>query len=164
MQQPSLYHYFETKEQLAEQVIVHVGAELLGSMPNIPLPKALEDVPAFAIAAVMNIWDSTLYSAFVRFLFVVSGEQTRFRKAMQALYEHGARATAAAFLEPFIARGEIDREEGYSLLRIAVNSVALAQIEERLLYGRTKPSPELRALAEHTERWLRDAIRNRQKK
>ena len=163
VQQPSLYHYFETKEQLVEQVIVHVGSELLTAFPEITAPENLEDVPAFAVAGVMLVWENPLYAGFVKFLFAVSGEQPRFRKAMELLYNQGARVMSAAFLEPFIARGEIERDEGYALIRTALNSIAMMYIEEQLLYGKTKPSAELRAHAMATERWLRDAVRHRRK-
>lgn len=163
VQQPSLYHYFETKEQLVEQIIIHLGAEMLAAPAELPLPDDLADVPGFAIAGVMFVWDQPLYADFVRFLFVVSVEQAQFRDAMQALYAHGGDATAAAFLEPFVARGEIDRDDGFTLLRTAVNSIALMMIEERLLYGRKTTSDALRAHAGRTERWLRDAIVARRK-
>lgn len=161
VQQPSLYHYFETKEQLVEQVIVNMGAELLTNVPDLPIPDELEEVPGFAINAVMAIWEDASYAMFVRFLFVVASEQPRHRNAIRQLYSFGAQATAAALLEPFISRGELDREDGYSLLRTGINSVALMHIEEKLLYGQKKTSPELRAHAVATERWLRDAIRHR---
>jgi AcrR family transcriptional regulator len=163
VQQPSLYHYFETKEQLLEQVIVHVGSDLLTGFPEVIPPEDLEDVPAFAVAGVMVVWENPLYAAFVKLLFTVSGEQPRARKAMEILYNQGARVMSAAFLEPFIARGEIAREEGYVLIRTALNSIAMMYLEEQLLYGRTKPSAELRAHAVETERWLRDAVRQRRK-
>ena len=55
VQQPSLYHYFETKEQLVEQIIVHLGADLLGAAPARPPPTALEDIPRYAIDVVMAL-------------------------------------------------------------------------------------------------------------
>lgn len=158
VQQPSLYHYFETKEQLVEQIIVHLGAELLAVPGDLPMPGDLADVPGFAIAGTMMVWDQTSYTEFVRFLFVVSVEHPQFRDAIQALYSHGVEVTAGMFLEPFIARGEITREEGLSLLRVAINSIALMMIEERLLYGRKSTSAALRTHAMHTERFLRAAI------
>jgi AcrR family transcriptional regulator len=158
VQQPSLYHYFETKEQLVEQIIIHVGAELLAAPAELPLPDRLEDVPSFAIGGVMFVWDQPLYASFVRFLFVVSVEQAQFRSAMQALYSRGAETVAAAFLEPFIERGEIGREEGFAMIRTAINSIALMMIEERLLYGRKTTSDALRTHAMHTERLLRAAL------
>jgi hypothetical protein len=38
------------------------------------------------------------------------------------------------------------------------------QIEERLLYGRSKASPELLRYAEVTGEWMRDAVLARKKK
>ena len=66
-------------------------------------------------------------------------------------------------LAPYVASGQIEEAEGRSLLRAAINSVALSQIEERLLFGRTKASAELKAQARVTAELLRDAIRYRAK-
>ena len=163
--QPSLYHYFATKEQLVEQIIVHLGADLLSAVPDVPPPTGeLEDLPRYAIDAVMGIWDGPNYAAFVQFLFVVAVEQPQLRDAMRALYEKGAATASDLLLAPFVANGQIDEADGRALIRTAVNSVALVQIEERLLYGRTRPSPELRAHAAMTADWLRDAIRHRAKR
>lgn len=158
VQQPSLYHYFETKEQLVEQIIVHLGAELLAQVPDVEPPTKLEDVPRYAIEAVMEIWSGPLYAAFVQLLFVVAVEQPQLREAMYMLYSRGAAAATELLLAPYIAAGEIDAEDGRTLVRTALNSVALLQIEERLLYGRSKASPELERHAVLTEAWLRDAI------
>ncbi len=164
--QPSLYHYFETKEQLVEQIIIHLGTELLSSFPAdvAPLTGELEDVPRFAIEVVMGIWEGRMYAAFVQFLFVVAVEQPQLRDAMRMIYERGAANAATMLLQPFIERGELTEVEGRALIRTAVNSIALLQIEERLLYGQSKASPELLAHAAATEAWLRDAIRHRAKR
>jgi len=160
--QPSLYHYFATKEQLVEQIIVHLGADLLSSVPNVPPPTGeLEDLPRYAIDAVMAVWEGPTYAAFVQFLFVVAVEQPQLREAMHGLYSRGAANVADLLLAPFIATAQIEEAEGRTLIRMAVNSVALLQIEERLLYGRTRASPELRTHARLTAEWLRDAIRHR---
>lgn len=162
--QPSLYHYFATKEQLVEQIIVHLGAELLGSAPSRPPPNTLEELPRYAIDAVMEIWEGPLYAAFVQLLFVVAVEQTQLREAMFALYSRGATIATDLLLGPYVEAGEIDAEEGRALLRTGINSVALLQIEERLLYGRHKASPELLRHAELTGDWLRDAVLARKKR
>jgi len=162
--QPSLYHYFATKEQLVEQIIVHLGAELLSAMPaDLEPPSALDDLPRFAVDFTMGIWEGRMYAAFVQFLFVVAVEQPQLREAMELLYSKGAENASNMLLAPYVAAGQIDEAEGRSLLRTAINSIALLQIEERLLYGRAKASPELRAHARRTADLLRDAIRYRAK-
>lgn len=164
VQQPSLYHYFETKEQLVEQIIVHLGADLLSASPSRPPPTELEDIPEFAIDVVMEIWEGPMYAAFVQLLFVVAVEQPQLREAMYTLYSRGAAIATEFLLAPFLESGEIDREDGYTLVRTGINSVALMQIEERLLYGRHKASPELLRHAKLTAAWLRDAVLARKKK
>jgi len=164
VQQPSLYHYFETKEQLVEQIIVHLGADLLSAAPSRPPPTKLEDIPKYAIDVVMEIWEGPLYAAFVQLLFVVAVEQTQLREAMYTLYARGGAIATDFLLAPFLESGEIEVDEGRVLVRTAINSVALMQIEERLLYGRDKASPELLRHAELTGEWMRDAVLARKKK
>ena len=144
---------------------MHLGAELLSQVPADVTPPTgeLEDLPRFAIDVVMGIWEGPMYAAFVQFLFVVAVEQPQLREAMHLLYSRGAANAADMLLAPFVESGQIDEAEGRSLLRTAINSVALSQIEERLLFGRTKPSAELKAQARVTGELLRDAIRYRAK-
>lgn len=158
VQQPSLYHYFESKEQMVEQIIVHLGADLLSAAPSRPPPTELEDVPRYAVDIVMEIWDGPLYAAFVQLLFVVAVEQPQLREAMYTLYARGAALGSDFLLAPFVERGEIGVDEGRALVRGVVNSVALMFIEERLLYGRTDPSPALLRHADLTAEWMRDAV------
>jgi AcrR family transcriptional regulator len=150
--QPSLYHWFDSKEQLVEQVIVHVGAELLSAYPDAPLPEQLEDVPHFIVRGVLAVWEQPAYVQFLRFLFAVSMVKPRFREAMQTLYQHGTEAATEALLQPFVARGEIEANEARALVRMTVNAIGLSLIEERVLFGKTKPSAELLAYAKTVEK------------
>ncbi|MGZ3417176.1 MAG: TetR/AcrR family transcriptional regulator [Polyangiales bacterium] len=149
--QPSLYHWFDSKEQLVEQIIVHVGAELLSAYPEAPIPERLQDIPHFVVNGVLAVWEQPAYVQFLRFLFGVSMVKPRFREAMQTLYQHGTEAATTALLEPFVARGEIDPTEARALVRMTVNAIGLSLIEERVLFGKSKPSAELLAYAKTVE-------------
>ena len=47
MQQPSLYHYFESKEDLVEQIVVTFGFGGVGVTPSEGhIPEKFEDFPA----------------------------------------------------------------------------------------------------------------------
>ncbi len=158
VQQPSLYHWFESKEQLAEQVIAFLGPELLAGGPLDAIPKRLEDVPRFLVEYVFHIWRDAAYAEFVRFLFVIAVEQPRHRAAIEALYGRGSELGAQVLMSQFVVTGEIEEAEARSFVRLAIDGVALRMVEERLLYGRKSASPELKAHGERVIKLLEDTI------
>src|SRR5690606_37670788 len=45
VRQPSLYHYFRSKDELVEQILTHVGRDLFAGAPVLPPGARLADVP-----------------------------------------------------------------------------------------------------------------------
>ena len=48
MSQPSLYHYFDSKDALVRQIIEHCASRMLEAALHVEFPRGLEDVPRFA--------------------------------------------------------------------------------------------------------------------
>lgn len=159
--QPSLYHWFDSKEQLVEQIVTHLGPTLLvGSAPPDP-PREIVEVPRWAVTAVLALWDDPGYVDFVRFLFSDAAKMPHVRAAVTKLYRDGLVVGTRAVFGPFLARGEIDETEAMAIMRTAVNGIGLLLIEERLLYGRSRPSSATKLYAEALVSLLEDAIRAR---
>jgi AcrR family transcriptional regulator len=161
MQQPSLYNYFDSKEQLVEQVITHLGPQLLAVKPTAPPPSRLEGLPRFLVDMIFSVYANPAYPGFVRFLFAVSTEKPRFRDAIEALYGRGFALGTRLLTEPFVARGEISAGLAASIARTAINGIGLLLIEEYVLQGRTQPTAAARAYAEDLVLLLEGAIRAR---
>lgn len=158
MSQPSLYHYFESKERLVEQIITHLGFELLAVWPDRAPPRRLAEVPRFIVEMLLAVYAKPAYPGFVRFLFAVSTEQPQYRAAIQSLYRGGLDLGARLLMAPFVAAGEIGDREAWSLLRTVTNSFGLVLIEEMVLYGRASPSPEALAYAEDMVRLIERSL------
>ena len=71
MRQPSLYHYFRSKEDLVEQVIHTFAADMMEvSLQH--LPQRLEEVPAWVRDSVLALYERPTHPLFVRVLFSIS--------------------------------------------------------------------------------------------
>jgi len=159
--QPSLYHWVQSKEQLVEQIIVHLGSELLAAPPSSPAPRGLDEVPRFIVETVFEVWRRTEYAGFVRFLFAIAIELPHLGPRIRGLYDGGVAFGTQLICGGFIAAGEIAEDEARHLVRLCASAIGLRFIEEQLLYGERAPSAELRAFADATVRLLEDALRAR---
>src|SRR5688500_16686275 len=87
MSQPSLYHYFDSKDALVQQIIEHCANQMLAAATHVAFPRALEDVPRFARDATLALWATEQHPRFVRFLFVVAIESPEHRRSIQRVFE-----------------------------------------------------------------------------
>lgn len=154
MSQPSLYHYFKTKEDLAEQVLLFYGAELLLKPGVADFPTQLQQVPRFLAAYAVRLWDDPEYVALVRFMFAVAPTQPRLADAARTLYDRSRVAMTPLLLQPLLATGELSQSEAENLVRLVLNAVALTFIERRVLYGEKRNRADGRELA----RWVGEFV------
>lgn len=132
--QPSLYHWFRTKEELLEQVIDMVGVELLYSPPSVEFPQRVEQLPRFTVDIITTLYENPVYLRFLRILFNVAPDHARAREAARRVYTTSYAQAAAILLGPFVERGEIDLENGVQVLRMMAHAYGLAMIEHRFVY------------------------------
>lgn len=161
VQQPSLYHWFDSKEQLAEQIVTHLGPTLFVPALADELPDDLYAMPRFLVMATIAIWSQPDYVAFVRLVIALSAELPRFRQAARLLYGQAVERGVPVVFQRFLERGEIDLEEASTLTRTAVNGIGLMLIEERAIEGRAEPSAAALAYAAALAQQLEDALRFR---
>lgn len=159
--QPSLYHYVATKEELVEQIITHLGPQLLMARMSSAPPTKLVALPRYIVDLIFAVYANPAYPPFVRFLFVISTERPQFRAATQELYGRGFELGARVLMQPFVASGEISEAEARALVRTATNGIGLLLIEEFVLAGRRTPTPEARAYGDELVRLLEDALKHR---
>lgn len=164
MQQPSLYHWFDSKEQLVEQVIVHLGADLLTVFPRVEPPPRLADVPRWVFDYGFAIWAQPRYVTFVRFLLALGIEQPRYRPIIHAVYQRAPAVAIGRLMAPFVEAGEIDDAEAAVLVRLCINAIGLFLLEEKIFYGLDAPSADLLAFAEGAVAFLEGAIEARTKR
>lgn len=142
MQQPSLYHYFRSKNELVEQILETFG---VGGVANLPeplvVPDELEDIPATIAGMVAFMYDHTDWPIFVRFLFNLALEAPEYAPTLRSMFTDTTEKLFRAAAEPYVAKGRITEDDCVHLCRMVVNAVGLCFIEERLLFPREEKNP-----------------------
>ncbi|MEO6600254.1 MAG: TetR/AcrR family transcriptional regulator [Polyangiaceae bacterium] len=159
MSQPSLYHYFPSKDALVSAVVEYCAGKMLASSLDLPPPTRREDLPRFAKQAVVDLWSTDRHPRFVRFMFVVALESKENRAFIQRVFEERLYPGFALLADAF-GRDDADREELRHVIWMVVYSLGLAFLEQRALFGKPTASAEVLSHAEWVvgaaERLLRD--------
>ncbi|MBX7081260.1 MAG: TetR/AcrR family transcriptional regulator [Nannocystaceae bacterium] len=147
MRQPSLYHYFRSKEDLVEQVIHTFAADMMEvSLQH--LPQRLEEVPAWVRDSVLALYERPTHPLFVRVLFSISRSHPRYGKLMRELFVDRVDMAIRLFAQPFVARGDIGERDAVYLARMAINAIGLKLMEERVLFDEQPIHADVRAYAD----------------
>ena len=142
MSQPSLYHYFPSKDALVSAVVEYCADKMLAAALDLPPPQRKEDIPRYAMQAVVDLWATERHPRFVRFMFVVALESKENRSFIQRVFEErlypGFTLLANAF-----GRDDAERSELKHVIWMVVYSLGLRFLEQRALFGKAKVSQEL---------------------
>ncbi len=157
MKQPSLYHYFKSKDELVEQLLEHmaVGFSIAG---EIPPPANLEAVPQMLAGIVPFLYEHTDWGLFVRFVFSLSLSEPRFGPRLKALFVDRMELGLEGMMGPFIERGEIGREDAHFFVRLTLNAMALLLIEQKILYPGEPDVVDVSAFADFVARFVSAAL------
>jgi len=140
--QPSLYHYFPSKDALVSAVVEYCADKMLASALDLPPPQRREELPRFAMRAVVDLWSGERHPRFVRFMFVVALESKSNRAFIQRVFEErlypGFTLLANAF-----GRDEAERRELRHIVWMVVYSLGLSFLEQRALFGMPRPSQDV---------------------
>jgi AcrR family transcriptional regulator len=143
MSQPSLYHYFRTKEDMLAQIVNQCGNRMFSPPSSMSLPRSLGELPRYIASGVLWLYSTEHHPTFVRFMFVVTMAAPRYRALLRTILVERAAHVTRFILAPFVERGEIDAERGEHILRMEIYAIGLALIEERVLFQEPKPSSEV---------------------
>jgi len=141
--QPSLYHYFRTKEELVEQVLAAYAGDMFFAMDPGALPKRLDAVPQFIAATTRRVYQLPKHAQFVRVAFAVSRVNPRFGKLMRTIFVDQANMGMRGIMQPFIAAGEIEEADAVDLVRMVVSAIGLRFMEEFVLFDEAPPSRDI---------------------
>jgi AcrR family transcriptional regulator len=142
MQQPSLYHYFRSKNELVEQILETFGVGGAANLPDaLTAPEHLEEIPGMIAGLVGFMYDHTDWPIFVRFLFNLSLEAPEYAPKLRSMFTDTTEQLFRAAAEPYVAKGLITADDCVHLCRMVVNAVGLCFIEERLLFPREEKNP-----------------------
>lgn len=147
MSQPSLYHYFDSKDALVQQIIEHCANRMLEAAMNVQFPRSIEDIPRFARDAALSLWATDHHPRFVRFLFVVAIESPEHRLRIQRVFEERLYPGFGVLADAY-GRDAEEREDLRLMVRTIAYAMGLALMEERALFGADAPSAEVLRLGE----------------
>jgi AcrR family transcriptional regulator len=140
--QPSLYHYFPSKDALVSAVVEYCADKMLASALDLPAPQRKEDIPRFAMRAVVDLWSTERHPRFVRFMFVVALESKENRAFIQRVFEERLYPGFAVLANAF-GRDDAEREELRHVLWMVVYSLGLSFLEQRALFGKPSASQDV---------------------
>jgi AcrR family transcriptional regulator len=147
MSQPSLYHYFDSKDALVRQIIEHCASRMLEAALHVEFPTGIDDIPRFARDAALALWATEQHPRFVRFLFVVAIESPEHRRSIQRVFEERL-YPGFGFLADAYGRDPAEREDLRLITRTIAYAMGLALMEERALFGADAPSAEVLRLGD----------------
>jgi AcrR family transcriptional regulator len=142
MSQPSLYHYFDSKEALVQQIIEHCAGRMLEAAAHVEFPRGIEDIPRFARDAALALWATDHHPRFVRFMFVVAIESPEHRARIQRVFEERLYPGFGVLADAY-GRDPQEREDLRLMVRSIVYAMGLALLEERAIFGADAPSADL---------------------
>jgi AcrR family transcriptional regulator len=165
MQQPSLYHYFATKEEMVEQIIVTFYGDMLAGGAQMVQLEELEQVPHMVARYVKQLYESRTHPLFVRCMFSIARVNPRFGRLNRAIFVDDLTVKSAMGLRPFIARGELTETEALDLTRLMTFSTGFRLMEEKVLFDERPLGPDvdryLEFCADACVHWIRELKRRK---
>jgi AcrR family transcriptional regulator len=160
MAQPSLYHYFRTKEDLVEQVLATYVGRMFSAVSPEELPTRLEALPRFAADTTLRVYESPTHALFVRVAISVSRIQPRFGKLMRHWFVDQATWGIQQIMGPFVEAGEITADDAQDLVHMVINAIGLRLVEDKVMFSEHEPGPDFERyvafVVQVAEVWIRD--------
>jgi len=154
--QPSLYHYFASKDELVEQIIEAYSGRMFESKPSLIGP--LEQVPLLLRDYVLRLYEHGPHPTFVRFVFAVSRINPRFGRLNREIFVDRANAALEPELAELARSHSIDVEQFGHVLRAEINAIAFRLMEETVLFDARPIGDDVRRYADEvanmTAHWL----------
>lgn len=163
MQQPSLYHYFTSKQDLVEQLIATFAGDMFAASGH-TLPAEIEDVPAWIRDTVLATYRRPTHPLFVRVVFSISRIEPRYGVLLRSIFVDQVEVVMRMFAKPFVDRGEIEEKVAIFSARMTINAIGFKLMEETVLFDERPLGPDVIEYADYVVDAMRDHIlRNRLK-
>lgn len=150
MSQPSLYHYFPSKDALVTEILDYSSQLMLTAGGAVAFPKTVAELPGFAKRAVLALYATESHPRFVRFLFLVALGNPKHRAAVRRIFEERLNPSFALLVAGFGAN-DAERAELREVLRMVVYSLGFMLLDERALMGKPAATPDTLRYAEWVE-------------
>ena len=149
MSQPSLYHYFRSKDELVEQVIESYTGQLLrATITDAPQEAlALRELLSLLLQRVLRAWKNPAHTTFIRFMFAVTMEKPEHGESLRRHLLDRAPALCFPWLAPLIAQGDVLESDARMLVDLCVGALHMRLIKRRVLCAGTEEAGELEEFA-----------------
>jgi len=134
MSQPSLYHYFESKEQLVEQVIRFYVDRAMRMPEEAPLSPTLAEGLRYGLARMIENFESDEHRTFIRFLLAVGRERPEVQQLSRELMLERGYALMNRFVEAFVSSGEVLASDSRHLVEMVTHSMLLRLLRDHVLF------------------------------
>lgn len=142
MSQPSLYHYFRTKEQLALQILETLAADMLSAAPP-TLPDDPVAFPRLLADLIRNLYDTPKHPLYTRAVFAFSRMDPRLGLRNREIFVDTMLGQLRLGLAPFVTRGELPEDECVNLLRMLTHAIGFRFMEEKVLFDDRPLGPDV---------------------
>jgi AcrR family transcriptional regulator len=162
--QPSLYHYFSSKDELVEQIIATYVEQVLPAPPTLDPETRLEELPRRLCEYVLASYASPPLPTFIRFMFAVSRVDPRFARRNRELFIERSMAGLSPALTTLAQAHAIAPERLAHVARAILNAIGFRLLEETVLFDTRPIDAELLEFADEVvamgSHWLA-ALRER---
>jgi AcrR family transcriptional regulator len=162
--QPSLYHYFSSKDELVEQIIAAYAEQVLPEPPELDPDTRLDELPRRLCDHVLASYASPPLPTFIRFMFAVSRVDPRFGRRNRELFVDRSMAGLSPSLTALAQTHSIAPERLAHVARAILNAVGFRMLEETVLFDARPVDTDLDEFADEVvamgQHWLA-ALRDR---
>jgi AcrR family transcriptional regulator len=137
MSQPSLYHYFTSKDELITAILDYSTLKMMRSGEQVVPPRSIEDVGRFVRDAVLDLYETDSHPRFVRCLFAVAISSKKHRPLVERLFEERLRP-GFALLAAALTQSPAERAYVEQVMRMVVYSLGFMLLDDRALLGYPK--------------------------
>lgn len=155
MAQPSLYHYFRSKDELVEQLIATFAGDMLASNPA-ALPGRMEDAPGWIRDQIVALYQRRTHPLYVRVMFSVARLEPRYGQLLREIFVDRVELVMRMFVKPFVDRGEIDETVAVFGIRMTINAIGLKFMEEMVLFDERPLGPDVMAYTDYVVETMRE--------
>jgi len=142
MSQPSLYHYFDSKDEMVEQIVRAYAVETL-AMPDVaPVIESLEQGLRYGLTRIIETFESGAHVIFMRFLMAISREKPELRSLGRNLMHDRAVSVMKAFVDGYVDEGELRPEDSRDLIELVTNAMVMRMVKRHLLFGDGADDPD----------------------
>jgi AcrR family transcriptional regulator len=157
--QPSLYHYFVSKDDLVEQIIQFAVTRVRVMRESEAPPACIEDVPEYTRRLVFTAYDNPLYRVVLRFTLAVALERPEYRSQLRDLFNELQASYWGSALDSVVGRRNVEAERADFLFRLVTNAIGFCLLEDRIVFGReADDGPDLARFADFVVELANQAV------